>query len=391
VINNIFNLVIFFFIKLVPKKKNLLVFGDRGGLRFADNSRHLYIYLNKNHKNFRCIWITKSKNIYKFLKKKNYEVCYAYSIKGIYYCLRAEWHLFNFVEDDINKIITKFAKSILLWHGVLPKKLNKINHNRNLVNDFIFKKITKFFVYPNKYLAKDLLNRFPKFKYKLLVSNLPRNIILERNLNFFNTNNEKLTIKNIRLSKKKIYGYFPTWREDGVEIFRDVKNLDKFEKLDKVLKKTNSMILIKKHMNSEKKDGDRRYNPKIDKIIDKIKKFDSFIFADYDVDLNSILNQCDYLITDYSGVVFDFLYINKPIILYIPDYNEFLKNNGFAINIVKKKISFNAKNINELIKLIEKKNMVNNINFKTNKLILKNYIFSSKNNGINNIIKILNN
>ena len=45
----------FFIIKIIPKKKNLLVFGDRAGLRFADNSKHLFIYLNKYKKRFRCI------------------------------------------------------------------------------------------------------------------------------------------------------------------------------------------------------------------------------------------------------------------------------------------------------------------------------------------------
>ena len=48
-------ILIFFIIKIIPKNKNLLVFGDRAGLRFADNSKHLFIYLNKYKKRFRCI------------------------------------------------------------------------------------------------------------------------------------------------------------------------------------------------------------------------------------------------------------------------------------------------------------------------------------------------
>ena len=37
------------------------------------------------------------------------------------------------------------------------------------------------------------------------------------------------------------------------------------------------------------------------------------MFADYDIDLNSILANCDYLITDYSGVAFDFLYLKNQL------------------------------------------------------------------------------
>lgn len=387
-LENIVKLIFFFLIKIIPKSKNILVFGDRGGIRFADNSRYLFFYLNKNHSEFRCIWITKNPEIYNLLKNLNYEVCFSNSIKGIYYCLIAKWHLFNFIEDDIHKIITTFSNSILLWHGVLPKKLNSINHKRNIVNNFIYKRIKKYFVYPNEKLAKNIIDRFPKYKYDLLKSNLPRNIHLEKNSETFLTNNEEKIIKEIVSSKKKIYGYFPTWREDGLEIFRDIKNLHKLQNLNDALKKTNSIMLLKKHMNSEKKDGNRRYNPEIEKIILKLKNLDSFIFADFDTDLNSILTKCDYLITDYSGVVFDYLYLKRPIILYVPDYEEFLIKNGFNLNILKKNISRVAKNINDLIFLIENSSIYNK-KFEKNKLILLDQIFPIKNDGINQILKVL--
>ena len=390
-IKEFLKLALFFIIRIIPKKKNLLVFGDRAGLRFADNSRHLFIYINEYHKEFRPIWITKRKRIYNFLRRQGYEVYYSNSLKGIYFCLVANWHLYNFVENDINENITKFSKCILLWHGVLPKKVKKIEHKDNFINNYIFKRLIKFFVYPSERLALGLLKRFPKFKYELLISNLPRNAVLENNTINFHTDNEKELVNKIDLSKKKIYGYFPTWREDGIEIFRDVKNLKKLDELDNILKKTNSIILLKKHMNSEKKDGDRRYNPEIEKKIEKLNTYKSFIFADYDTDLNSILNKCDYLISDYSGVIFDFLYLNKPIILYVPDYEDFLVNNGFELNPVESKISKVASNIDELIELIGKNEIKNNVDdeINENKLILREEIFSNKNNGISNILSIL--
>ena len=82
-------------------------------------------------------------------------------------------------------------------------------------------------------------------------------------------------------------------------------------------------------MNSEIIDGDSRYNSDIEKMINELKKYKSIIFVNYDIDLNTILNKCDYLITDYSGCVFDYLYLERPIILYVPDYEFFFEKYRF--------------------------------------------------------------
>ena len=120
-IKDIIKLILFFFLRSIPKK-NIIVFGDRAGKRFADNSRHLFLYLSKNYNKFTYVWISKDKEIIDYIKNKNMLAFHSYSIKGIYYCLRAKWHVFNFVENDIHETITYYSDCILLWHGVLPKK-----------------------------------------------------------------------------------------------------------------------------------------------------------------------------------------------------------------------------------------------------------------------------
>ncbi len=208
-LTELLKLLFFIIYKFIPKKKGLLVFGDRAGQRFADNSRHLFLYINNKLKNkFRPIWITKNKDIYNFLNSKNYEVYYSKSFKGIFYCLIAEWHLFNFVEDDINSFITRFSNCILLWHGVLPKRVKVIKFNKSKINNFIYKRTKKFFVYPDRKLADNLLNYFPEHKYNLLISNLPRNLILSNNDNVFFNNNENKLIKILKDKKKRYMGTF---------------------------------------------------------------------------------------------------------------------------------------------------------------------------------------
>lgn len=104
VTKDLIKLFILFFFSLIPKKK-ILVFGDRAGRRFADNSRYLFIYLNEFRKDYKCVWITSNQEIIEYLKEKKYHCYKPNSIHGIYYILRAKLNFYNFVEDDINKFL----------------------------------------------------------------------------------------------------------------------------------------------------------------------------------------------------------------------------------------------------------------------------------------------
>ena len=178
-----------------------------------------------------------------------------------------------------------------------------------------------------------------------------------------------------------------------MELFIDVRNLDNLKKTNKILKKNNSLILIKKHMNSEVDDKNVLYNSEIEKISKYLSKLDGFKFISYDFDLNSILESCDVLITDYSGVMFDFLYLDRPIILYVPDYDEFKKNNGFVFDPVKNNFSNVAYNLNQLNENINKY-FINNLNFKnmhqTQRKNIKKIIFTQSDD-IQTIINVLKN
>ena len=114
-----------------------------------------------------------------------------------------------------------------------------------------------YHVYPNKKYANHILNYFPKKKYKLIVSNFPRNIFL-KNKNFLNygyiTHSEKKIIQKINLIKGKKIGYFPTWRKDSQDLFLDLKDYSKLKILNNILRKNNSFMILKHHSNHFKDD-----------------------------------------------------------------------------------------------------------------------------------------
>ena len=133
------------------------------------------------------------------------------------------------------------------------------------------------------------------------------------------------------------------------------------------------------------------YNKDIEKISNFLSKLQNFKFVSYDFDLNSILHICDVLITDYSGVMFDYLYLDKPIILYVPDYNVFKKNNGFVFDPLENNFSHVAFNLNQLNNNINKyfaNPLSYKIKFHAQRRNVKKQIFTS-NRGIQPIIDVL--
>ncbi len=390
----VLNFCLFFVLKiLIPLKKNYLVFGHRSGRRFGDNSRYMFIHFNENFKNKRCIWITKEIKILKLVRSMGYECYLNNSVKGIYFALISYWHIYDCYEDDIYSDITKLSNNINLWHGTLFKKLTK-NKNTYL-KDCIFRLSNIFFkkyiVYPNKKYSNHLLSHYPTKKYKLIVSNSPRNVLLKnkvpKNDYLYLTKKEKSISDKLKNTKKKVIGYFPTWRFNGLEVFPETLKKDDLKRLNNILLKNNYLFVIKKHPNSYKEDNHNLYNKESEKIFKTLEKLKGFYLLDYDVDLNSIISNCELLISDYSGAVFDFLLLEKPIIFYVPDIKTYKKKPGLFFDIEKLDIGPIAYNIKDLINQLSKKNINNK--YKKKILQFRKKIFKNEN-CFENIIKIIN-
>ena len=73
-------------------------------------------------------------------------------------------------------------------------------------------------------------------------------------------------------------------------------------------------------------------------------------------DINLALKSVDVLITDYSGIYFDYLLLNKPIVFFPFDYDYYKnKDRGFYYDYFDEKITPGpkAKNWDEILVLLE--------------------------------------
>ena len=56
--------LIYLFSRILPKDENIWLFGAWFGEKYADNSKYLFEYVNKNLPSVRAIWLTKNESVY---------------------------------------------------------------------------------------------------------------------------------------------------------------------------------------------------------------------------------------------------------------------------------------------------------------------------------------
>ena len=148
--------------------------------------------------------------------------------------------------------------------------------------------------------------------------------------------------KKYHLNDKKIIVYLPTYRKNKVDYKNIISNID-FNKFQLVIK-------------SHPVDGE-----KID--INNVTVIEDYIAED-------IISIADYVISDYSNIVFEALLSYKKTFCYIYDYDIYRKEFGFNIDLKKEFSEFSFSKFSDIMKEIEN----NNYDFKKAQKFLDKYI-----------------
>ena len=125
---------------------------------------------------------------------------------------------------------------------------------------------------------------------------------------------EKLYKKYPELKHKINVLYSPTFRNNKKYNYDDLISATDFKKIN---------LIVTQHSKVEKQ-----------KLDDRVIVIDSDEFSTFDV-----LKICDYVITDYSALMIDACILNKKVLLYTYDFEEYSKNNGINLDL-KGKYSF---------------------------------------------------
>jgi CDP-glycerol glycerophosphotransferase len=317
-----FDFIIFHFSKLFRAKvnDNLIILGAANGKAFIGNPKYLYYYL-KNNTDYELIWLTKSKELKEELNKKDIKCVNNYSLDAIRHLRKARAVFVSHGWGDILPI--RFPPRTMVvqtWHGGFIK----IKGKHRYVKKYIESKWTRltrtnirysqFFNYViSASSEEELINiasevfNFPK--ERIIITGYPRNDIL--------FSNDQLLLKqlkkkyNIPSDINRIILYAPTYREiiSNKEPFKS----EDLVELNIICIETKSIFLIKAHIN--------------EKIIN-FRDFKNIRLIRKDADIQELLLISDILISDYSSVICDYVLLDRPVLLYTYDYDEYISHRG---------------------------------------------------------------
>ncbi|MBS5949715.1 MAG: CDP-glycerol glycerophosphotransferase family protein [Clostridium sp.] len=316
-ITKLYKMVISYLSFLSIRNKNKVIFGAWFGDKFLDNSKYLFKQMNKVD-NIRNIWITSNENVYNRVKLQGYEVYMSSSIKGIYHQLTACKYFTCTGKDDVSSFLLSGAEHIELWHGIPLKKImndDKITNNDDNVKfaKKLFREIMawpekKFYkvISTSKEFSKIYTGAFAVKPMQILQLGQPRNDV------FFDDSLEDEDFPK-EYKEKKIILYMPTHRKEG-KIKFDIENILNLKEINDLCENNNILFLIKKH-----------YFHK-NEVIDLSNYQNIIDITNLDFDSQMLLKYTDILISDYSSCYIDYLLLDRPIIFYNFDYDDYLKN-----------------------------------------------------------------
>lgn len=275
------------------------------------------LYVTSLEKGLNCIMLSDNNIQLKELNSHNIPCINFNSLRAYYHLASAK----IVIQDQGNsnsllKFLSPNQKTLQLWHGVPLKRMNRLT---DVTYDY--------FTSTSKYVNETSLNTVIPSKQQF-ETGYPRNdLLLKKNhtqldLLFYDKECYEIAKEN------KTIVYMPTHRESASSVnnkSNDLIPLD-FAKLNQKMTMLNTYFIIKLH-------------PFVMQFYEDIKNskaYSNIFFHSIQGDIYPLLKYTDILITDYSSVYFDFLLLNKPIIFFNYDYEEYSSNmNGFVYDYKK--------------------------------------------------------
>ncbi|EKF6159752.1 CDP-glycerol glycerophosphotransferase family protein, partial [Campylobacter coli] len=298
------------FQKRLPKS-NIWLLMDRD-YEADDNAEHLYRYIMQNHPEQKIVFALRKESLdWERLEKEGFNLVEFGSLEFERIIKKASKVISSHADGYLTRYITSKQQFIFLQHGVTKDDLSKWLNSKK-IDLFITSTKAEYDSIANDY------NRYKFGKKEVVLTGLARHDAL---------------LKNNQCNARQII-IMPTWRANivGVALGSSKRGLQSdftqseyFQKWNLLL---NSNILQKL---CEKYDYTIVFNPHPN-IIPYLKDFNipSYVkIANQSESLQKLFCNSSLMITDYSSVAFEMAYLNKPVLYYQFDQEEFFNSHTY--------------------------------------------------------------
>ena len=310
--------MMYYIFRVFPVQKNKIFIQNFYGQGYGENPKYIVEEILKRDLNYKLIWAVKPELLKSFPSDNKIKTVRCGSISAIYEEATAKIWIDNCRKHrHVKKRKSQYY--IQLWHGFPLKKIEK-DVERNLPSYYV--KNAKYdstlidlFISESKFQSRIYRTSF-WYDGEIFECGSPKYSTL--------INSDQNIKKNVKkyfgiAEDKKIVLYAPTFRRN---CNADVYNIDCEPILDGLCKQTKTewVFLVKLHHNISDKHKFAKHSERI-------------VYANDYNDIQDLYVAADILITDYSSCMFDFSITNKPVFLYINDYEEYIKDRGLYFDI----------------------------------------------------------
>lgn len=315
---------------VVPRDPRLWAFGSWHGTRFADNPKHLFLHCHAQPAGVRAVWLSANRRIVAQVRALGLPAYSKWSPRGWWYALRAGVYLFDCRVADVNAIASRGALRANLWHGVPLKKIEGdieqpdhelVRARRGPLRTRLWLKLLRpefterydLVLATGPAAAERLGSAFGMPAERILTAGYPRTDALldPHAVQRWLTAAERRIAEELdahRHDGRRVLLYMPTFRDWNNQSTRTIP-ID-WVAMNALLRELGAVLYCKLHPN------DCSSLPPLE-ACDRIRVLPS------SVDMYPLLARTDALVTDYSSIYFDYLLLDRPIVFYAYDLEEY--------------------------------------------------------------------
>ena len=297
---------------LIPKNNRKILFFSEPD--FSDNAKFLYYKMIDMglDQSFDLIWAVRSEAKGKFIRRRPHSLPY------IYHLLTAKYLIST---NEIPYWKSSNQVTVLLWHGFPGKDENSNTKVGQFIRRTMLRRIDHLIV--TSPLGGVLFrSKFHLSPHKISVLGEPRCDALFNNKQRAGAALERVLGESI--NGRRLILYLPTWREYDTRATPGLlKSLLDSEGYIRFLRDSRSLFLFKPHIYEETLFAEGK--------TENTRIITNHALQALDLTLYDFLGAVDVLVTDYSSVGRDYLLLNRPIVFYVPDLEEYRQKRGFLL------------------------------------------------------------